>query len=425
MSTSRLFTVFATLVALWAIAPQAFAQKEIHHIPPLVNPDGFNPDVAQPFVNPTTFETDMQFFAPADIDDLNSEIDPSVGWFATYDRAYIYVTRPQAEDSYARGDFTWGNRFDLGYMTEEDHGWLMSFSHIDGPNAYHILEVERINVVEGEDITTIPPDAVILRGSDAGGGGGQGQPTAVDPAFPVFPVRDRNNPVTQGRDYIVRDSLNVADLSSFEFNKTFRIDPLHYGSIIEPFFGFRYFSFNDYFEQGRYSRFDTATGLLVYSTDVFAFPPPPDLDDVGVEQFDLFRAHFQNHMFGGQIGSRWFKQKSRWNLAGEVRAFAVQNFQSFTFTTNTERTIYESGTGDPEINGVLYNSTITNGHSAEFVFGTEVRAEAAYELTKYIQLRGGVQFLEFARGIGRGTNLLQNDEDVTMAGATFGLTVNR
>jgi hypothetical protein len=54
-----------------------------------------------------------------------------------------------------------------------------------------------------------------------------------------------------------------------------------------------------------------------------------------------------------------------------------------------------------------------------------VRAEAAYELTKYIQLRAGMQFMEFARGIGRGINLIENDQDVTMAGATFGLTINR
>jgi hypothetical protein len=409
----------ATVLALSVIAPQAHAQREIHHIPPVVNPDGFNPDVAQPFIEPTMFESDLQFFAPADIDRINTEMDASVGWFATYDRSYMYVTRPQAEESSAQGDFTWGNRFDLGYMTDEQHGWLFSFLHIDGPNNYHLLEVERINVVEPDDEINLPLDNVILRGGQAGGGG---QNTV---GIPGFPVRDRNNPITNGRDYILRDSINVADLSSFEVNKTFRIDPLHYGSIIEPFFGFRYFSLNDYFENDRYSRFDTLTGVLVYSSDAFGFPPPPPIANVGVERYESLRAQFENHMFGGQIGTRWFKQKSRWNLSGEVRAFAVQNFQAFTTTLDTEHTIYTSGTGNPTVSAVLYNSAINSGHSAEFVFGTEVRAEAAYELTRYIQLRAGMQFLEFARGIGRGINLGENDQDVTMAGATFGITVNR
>lgn len=420
MTTSRLLWLSATVMAFFVIAPQAHAQREIHHIPPLVNPDGYNPDVAHPFIEPSMFESDFQFFAPADIDRLNSEIDASIGWFATYDRSYMYVTRPEAEASSASGDFTWGNRIDLGYMTEEAHGWMITFLHIDGPNNYNNLEVERINVVEPDDEINLPLDAIILRGAAAGGGG-----AAPIVASPGFPVRDRNNPITNQRDYIVRDSINVADLSSFELNKTFRIDPLHYGSIVEPFFGFRYFSFNDYFENDRYSRFDSTTGLLVYSTDTFSFPPPPPIANVGVERFDSLRAQFQNHMFGGQLGSRWFKQKSRWNLSGEVRAFAVQNFQSFTTTTDTEHTIYSSGTGNPTVSAVFNQTRINSGHSAEFVFGTEVRAEAAYELTKYIQLRAGMQFMEFGRGIGRGINLVRNDQDVTMAGATFGLTVNR
>lgn len=419
MSTSRLIWLSAAVLALSVISPQAYAQREIHHVPPAVNPNGFDPDLVQPFVNPTTFESDLQFFAPAEIDSINSEIDASTGWFATYDRTYIYVTRPQAEESNTQGDVTWGNRFDLGYMTEEQHGWLLTFQHIDGPNNYFRNQVERINVVQVNDQINFPGDGINLRGGAAGGGG------VTVTQRPGFPTRDRNNPSTNARDYMLRDSVNVADLSSFEINKTFRIDPLHYGSIIEPFFGFRYFSFNDYFENDRYSRFDSTTGALVYSTDAFGFPPPPPIATVGVEEFNSLRAQFQNHMFGAQIGSRWFKQKSRWNLSGEVRAFAVQNFQSFTTTFDTERTLYSSGTGNPTVQAVFNQSVMNNGHATEFVFGSEVRAEAAYELTKYIQLRAGMQYLDFARGIGRGINLIQNDQDVLTVGATFGLTVNR
>jgi hypothetical protein len=77
------------------------------------------------------------------------------------------------------------------------------------------------------------------------------------------------------------------------------------------------------------------------------------------------------------------------------------------------------------VNIVLHNQFRNSFHDAEFVFGTELRAEAAYDITRYIQLRGGVQFLDFGRGIGRGNDITLNDQDFLMVGATFGLAVNR
>jgi hypothetical protein len=208
MSMSKLFGWCLASVFLMATATVTLAQSEIHHIPPLINPDGYNPDLAHPFIEPFTFDPDFQFFAPAPSDRFDSEIEPSIGWFATYDRAHMYLTRPEMEASRLEGDMAWGNRFDLGYMTDEGHGWLMSFTHIDGPNNYNILEVERINVVEGRDAINIAPGTIILRGTATAG---QQQGTA---AVPGVPIRDRNDPTTNQRDYRLRDSVNVADVSS-------------------------------------------------------------------------------------------------------------------------------------------------------------------------------------------------------------------
>ncbi|MGE0758434.1 MAG: hypothetical protein AB7F89_15495 [Pirellulaceae bacterium] len=417
MSTRRFFRLFAAVLVMSSIASQAHAQRELHNIPPVISADGYDPDLLQPFIEPMAFQPDFQFFAPAEADLLDSEIEAKVGWFGTYDRTYIWVSRPESEASRTQGDFTWGNRIDLGYMTEEDHGWLVSFHHIDGPNAFDILEQERINVFNGDDDVNRVDNSVVLRGDGAGG-------AIPDPVTPGFPVRDRNDPVTLQRDYRLHDSINVAKLNSFEINKTFRLAPRHYGSVVEPFFGFRYFGFEDHFRRDIYSRFDE-NGALIYTTAAFNFYPPPDIDTVTQEQFDTFQTKFDNVMFGGQAGLRWYKQKSRWNLSGEVRAFALQNFQSFDTITYTERTVYDGGTPDSAVQIVLQNELRTSGNASEFVFGTEIRGEAAYDMTRYIQLRAGVQFLDFARGIGRGNTLLQNDEDVIMVGATFGLAVNR
>jgi hypothetical protein len=77
------------------------------------------------------------------------------------------------------------------------------------------------------------------------------------------------------------------------------------------------------------------------------------------------------------------------------------------------------------VNAVFYNRTVDSGHDAEFVFGTEVRVEAAYNVTKYVRLRAGWDFLSIGRGIGRGNNLARNDQDFLTTGATFGFEVNR
>lgn len=418
MFMSKFIRLCLTGLLLFATAKYALAQHEIHHIPPWINPDGYNPDLVQPFIEPFTFESDLQFFAPAPSDRLDSEIEPSIGWFATYDRTRMFVTRSETEPAPNVGDATWGNRFDLGYMTDEGHGWLVSFLHIDGPNAYNIVEVERINVVEGRDQINIPPGTIILRGTASA----QQQQGAI---VPGLPIRDRNDPVTNQRDYRLRDSLNVADLTSTEVNKVFRIDPLHYGSIIEPFVGVRYLNLNDYTQDDVYTRYDTLTGTLVYSSAFPVFPPPPALTTIGVEQIDSVQTRFDNHMYAGQIGMRWHKQKSRWNLSGEVRAFAGQNYQRYERRLNVERTIYAAGVAPTTVSGVLYHQEVTNASSEEFIFGTEIRAEAAYDITKYIQLRTGVQFMDFARGVARGDNPLRNEEDLIMIGWTFGATVNR
>ncbi len=42
------------------------------------------------------------------------------------------------------------------------------------------------------------------------------------------------------------DSLNVGSYSSFEVNKTFRMEPYRYGGILEPLVGLRYSQFKDY-----------------------------------------------------------------------------------------------------------------------------------------------------------------------------------
>lgn len=347
-----------------------------------------------PFIDPLSFEPDFQFFAPADLGEFGVPDHPQVGWFAQYNRMYIYVTRPQNELSFTDGDFTWGNRIDVGYMTEENRGWWVSGIHIDGPNKYDILVIPRINRDEPDDRNDDPQN----------------------PNPPLFPPQDRNDVITGSRDFRRHISLNVADLSGFELNHAWRLEPLHYGGILEPFVGFRYNKFHDHTRRDSYRRFDPTTGFP-------SSPFPNDVDTVEELRSDL--AWWDNHMVGGQLGIRWSEQKSRWLLSSDLRVFAAQNFQSFSSRTDILQVLYGGVGTDEDATTELATRTGSADHDSEFVFGVDVRAEAAFEVTRDISLMTGVQVLHYAQGIARGNNPQRNDEDLTMVGLTFGVSVNR
>jgi hypothetical protein len=352
-----------------------------------------------PFIDPLEFNPDFQFFAPAELGDFGKPPPPKTGWFAAYNRMYIYVTRPELEESATSGDFGWGNRYDIGYMTDDNSGWWFSGIRINGPNKYDVLRHPMINRFNEDD-------------SDQADDNGDDDEVTIPVG--VFPIQDRNNILSGARDVDLHTSLNVASLSGFELNKAWRLEPLHHGGILEPFVGFRYMKFRDFTRRDLYNRFDEF-GLM---------NPFPNEDDV-IEQLTLNRAEWINHMVGGQVGIRWSERKSRWLLSSELRAFAAQNFQDFIGQTDTLQTLYDGvGTGS-EVIAEKYERQTTRGNDENFVYGFDVRAESAFELTRDVSLTMGAQFMHFAQGVGRGSILSFSSEDLTMVGFTFGVQVNR
>ena len=108
-----------------------------------------------------------------------------------------------------------------------------------------------------------------------------------------------------------------------------------------------------------------------------------------------------------------------------MRAFAFQNIQIFNSTTNVEVTYYEDFGIDEDVQSVTRDRQNTTGNGTEFVFGGEIRADAAFEITRDVSIQLGFNFMEIARGIGRGRTLQANDEDVTIFGFNGGFIVNR
>ncbi len=370
-----------------------------------------------PFTEPDHFGPDFQFFAPADVSSYGGGDPPNIGFYFDYDRMYMNVQRPSqrpinrvgTEGNFGNnlniplqqlgdmgllgftgnrqtgydGDFTWGNRYDFGYMTEDDHGWNAVAWHIGGPAESLHVRHERINRINTGD-TPAAPDPILV---------------------------DRNP-----RSYDLYATLNAATFSSIELNKVWRRKEFHNGGVLEPFLGARYMQFKDKYRQDGYGR---------YALDPDDFPDLNSPNPLGpVEVLVVDRAHFENNMFGGHVGFRYFYEKAHWNLSTEVRVFACHNFQYLTRYQDQVITNYGAAAAQTPVYE-LRNRAIAFDRSDEFVWGGELRSEAAYALTRDISFRFGLSLLDLGDGVGRGNDIRDNTEAVFMAGMSFGFTLNR
>jgi len=419
MSTLRLSLAVAIILGIGA--PARLAQAQITSY--LDN--GRHPAL---FIEPDSFRPDFQFFAPADATnyEFGADADPNHGFFFTYDRVYINVTRPEtrlpffpptgappvgdpfAEDRFSfvqtnpspwDGDFTWGNRLEMGFIDCEDRGWTMVGWHIDGPNA-------QSNIVNGDRLagpdTGADPDPAVTTGAYTFENIGV-------PGLPNFGFF----PPAQTSDLPIFTSINSMKMSSFEIMRIMERQRFHNGGVWEPMIGVRYMQVKDRFNYAFYQRSNT--------------------DGVGtfVDDLEFYRneqAVTENNMLGGQLGVRIFKETGHWNLSTEVRMFAMQNWQ--TYWNTVDNYIWSADFG-PKVNPprvpqyARQEQIIVNDRASEFVWGGELKMEAAYQLTRDINFRTGFVFIDLGRGVGRGRDLTTNDQDVQMFGMTFGLTINK
>ena len=353
----------------------------------------------QPFIEPDTFGPDFQFFAPADIDSYGGGPEPKKGFYASYERMNLSVTRPKdappdqlgfpqigdpgtfqsinGKFGSSEADWTWGNRYDLGYMTVDNHGWGVTFMNVDGPNATYMMPQESLEVFVG---------------------GTGGQATTATRAI-----------------YGLEQTLNAGNMSSVEINKIWRAPAFHNGTIFEPMVGLRYVHFMDHFKHDIFGRFDTNAND---SYPDFLLP----LETGPWEVIRTRQAWYENQMLGGQLGFRLNRQLGHWKLSSELRLFAFQNWQFLQITE--EQTAYNIDGGT---RGHFNQASEAPVHldNQEFVFGGELRVEVAYQLTRDIALRTGFMMMDFGRGVGRGGSLAGSDQDVLMVGYTMGVTINR
>jgi hypothetical protein len=368
----------AWLAAVWLVLQAATASAQLPKVPQLPKDQQLSP-----FLDPGYFQPDFQFFAPAEVYDFGGEEKPNYGLYVAFDRTYVNVSRPIDRFSFGsetQGDFTWGNRMEIGYMMDDPAGWQGILWHVNGPNE-NFANAEFGEMVAASDGTLT---------LDLTGG--------------------------------AYNSINHLKMSSFELNRVWRLKPFHNGSILEPLLGYRYMNVRDFFEDETLVRAFTGAAPRADATDEFF-------------EKTTRNAIFENNMHGGQLGGRLFHQRGHWLLSAELRFFAVANFQYLRRVRtrevfpNPDEILIDGDAPDligpiPGTGGDLIRS-VNHEHASQFVWGGEVRGEASYELTRDVNLRFGFVFFDLGQGIGRGNLLRFNNQAVQMAGVTFGFTVNR
>lgn len=165
---------------------------------------GPTPDVHGTYET-SLFDYDAQLFAPLTLDEIEGPRDVNTGWYFTYDRTYLSVSRPDATSTVnanavpTGNDFVWGNRYDLGYVGESGKGWTVNFLNSEG-------------------------------------------------SF-----------FSSGRDILISNPfLTRTTFANVEVSRLFRQE-LSNGGVLEPYFGFRYQGINDETIEDTFVPFITAT----------------------------------------------------------------------------------------------------------------------------------------------------------------------
>ncbi len=373
-----------------------------------------------PIVDPLEFEHDFSWFDPIhpyDLMDVKPEKRAATGFYGAYDRMVLSVTRPEAlgptDPGPAFGDWGWGNRFDFGYMMDNDHGWSFTYFDLSGPNSYEETFRTRVDLNNGQEPQALINSIVQPPGFTGTGNG----------FTPVTTTPSELNDFQYGyRLYRERDSLNVASLNGLEMNKTWRLKPYEHGGILEPMIGLRYMRFSDLDLDSTY----------LGPTPVAPTGPVVPIEGTVTESIRELSYNTNNDCFGGQLGFRYFRYQGRWTLSTDFRVMVMENFWKQVQRDYVTVTEYGGIGTTPLVYEYVQTDQRAYYHDNDTVVGFDLRAEAAYQVTKSFAVRAGLQMIDFETGIMRGNAIANNlglnfrdPQDVQLVGFTFGMQLNR
>jgi hypothetical protein len=222
--------------------------------------------------------------------------------------------------------FTYGNRYEVGYMDANDYGWLVSAISQVSQNQDCTLTDAQVLFNDPQFLLrgfrdSFPQadgfdDDINLNGifgRDGLDSDGNGVPDTV------FPTVDWGDAIQYLPRFDIITAFNHTSVNGVEVMRMYRAPRLHNGGVFELLYGARLLAIEDRFR------------LLGMNTAAHAQPPngggnqvttPGRLDDIFLEN------RIENNIVGPQIGGRWYNQRGRWITSLEGRFMAGANFQN-------------------------------------------------------------------------------------------------
>ncbi|NLX95568.1 MAG: BBP7 family outer membrane beta-barrel protein [Rhodopirellula sp.] len=417
---------------------------------------------------------DMQLFAPTEFDQFGGGPRADQGFFFQFDGLYWSILAPDYDpigepgltrevfytpdrstvqhntisNSNLAADAVGGQRFEFGNVCGH-HGWMASIFYLHDQN-------QRLTYSDADIVFDDQPfqHQTGLHGRLHG---------YVANIFAA--LDDEIGSAAVYEDMVLRDLpvefdevilKNKVETWGTELNYIFRTHPAGHGGIFEFLFGVRYLKFNETFSFDGYGqRFDLWASEEQdddeESEEITGVPYAPN----SILADSSWWSVAENHIYGPQLGLRWFRQSCRWTLSSEARFFAGFNSQNLeqagVLGTKlddqfpTEEVSYvgqapPSATDFPfqpiTMEPIGYKHMRTE---QEWSPGVELRFDLAYKLTRAVDVKVGWTGM-WIDGIARASNLIDysltetsimgididdNRQSVFMHGLNIGFNINR
>ena len=269
--------------------------------------------------------------------------------------------------------FVWGNRFDIGYVNDNEYGWATSILKTNTQfNTFNSATPTFIYFLNGATLTTT------------------GNPTGI-------PTNDGAGP-----QFATVIATNTTRLAGVELMRTYRYPVAHDGGIWTFMYGVRFFQLHDRFD----IEAETPTYSATTATEIYSQAAAPNTYDVAIN----------NNLVGPQIGLQWDKECERLTFSSSIRAMFAANFQNAT-SWGFSGAGSETETLDPATGDVIH--TAFSGISGQpvrtfqgaldnvtFAPLGELRVDLSYKVTANVSIKAGYTAM-LVTGIGRASNRIE------------------
>jgi len=282
---------------------------------------------------------------------------------------------PSMDNSFIAATGAWGNRWEFGYVGEENYGWQVSILDHVSQGQYRVVQNPSIRFDD---------------------------PANLLHALPIFTFPGFNTNLDVGEMPTAFNTVtmkNVLQMNGVELMRSYRAPRLHNGGYFTLLYGARWLQINDTFSLQTFSGQNGSTLLAPFDNFSFAAADLATLS-TGTSIFTVpqniladsqWSVRALNSLVGPQIGGRWEVQRGRWITSFEARAMVAANFENVRLTSNlgNQRINNQPITDINMLNGFRGLGSDIHQFSTVISPVGEIRANVSYQVTSNFALKVG------------------------------------